>query len=75
MFFFLEQGVSQQHNTSRNSEAELDFDPFQVTQKGFAEIMATEQHIKQHNSGLSSGNCLWLLDYRNIYYTLGLIHT
>uniref|UniRef100_A0AAR5PXD5 CCR4-NOT transcription complex subunit 4 n=1 Tax=Dendroctonus ponderosae TaxID=77166 RepID=A0AAR5PXD5_DENPD len=50
------QGVSQQPpNNSRNSEAELDFDPFQVTQKGFAEIMATEQNIKQHNSGLSTG--------------------
>ncbi|XP_060534137.1 uncharacterized protein LOC132706675 isoform X2 [Cylas formicarius] len=35
---------------SRNSEAELDFDPFQETQKALAEMMASEQNHKSHNS-------------------------
>lgn len=38
----------------RNSEAELDFDPFQETQKALAEMMANEQNHKTSisNSGI-----------------------
>ncbi|XP_050314509.1 uncharacterized protein DDB_G0283357 isoform X2 [Anthonomus grandis grandis] len=49
------QGVSPQTQNTRNSEAELDFDPFQETQKAFAEIMANEPSHKQHNPGLNTG--------------------
>lgn len=51
------QGVSSsQTNNPRNSEAELDFDPFQETQKALAEMMAAEQINKSHNSGLHAGD-------------------
>jgi len=46
---------SSQTNNPRNSEAELDFDPFQETQKALAEMMAAEQINKSHNSGLHAG--------------------
>ncbi|KAL1501219.1 hypothetical protein ABEB36_006587 [Hypothenemus hampei] len=39
----------------RNSEAELDFDPFQETQKAFADIIANESNHKPHNPNLNSG--------------------
>lgn len=45
-----------QTNNPRNSEAELDFDPFQETQKALAEMMAAEQINKSHNSGLHAGS-------------------
>ncbi|XP_028132910.1 CCR4-NOT transcription complex subunit 4 isoform X4 [Diabrotica virgifera virgifera] len=35
---------------ARTSEDDLGFDPFQETQKAFAELMATEQNQKSHNS-------------------------
>lgn len=39
-------------NKSRHSEADLDFDPFQETQKALAELMETEQaHLKLHSGG------------------------
>ncbi|KAF7286674.1 hypothetical protein GWI33_004699 [Rhynchophorus ferrugineus] len=38
--------MSPPSQNSRNSEAELDFDPFQETQKALAEMMANEQNHK-----------------------------
>lgn len=46
-----QQLISQQSQNSRNSEAELDFDPFQETQKALAEMMANEQNHKTSTSG------------------------
>lgn len=43
-------GSNVKHN-SRNVEDELGFDPFQETQKAFAEIMASEQNHKTHSTG------------------------
>lgn len=42
----------------RHQEDELDFDPFQETQKGLAELIENEQNIKLHGirSGLSGQN-------------------
>lgn len=37
--------------SSRNVEDELGFDPFQETQKAFAELMASEQHHKTQSAG------------------------
>lgn len=45
-------GSNVKHN-SRNVEDELGFDPFQETQKAFAEIMASEQNHKTHSTGRS----------------------
>lgn len=36
---------------TRSSEDELDFDPFQETQKAFAELMANEQSLKTRTAG------------------------
>ncbi|CAG9772752.1 unnamed protein product [Ceutorhynchus assimilis] len=52
------QVVSPQTQNTRNSEAELDFDPFQETQKALAEMMATEQNHKPHNPSLNTGRPL-----------------
>ncbi|XP_056638165.1 GATA zinc finger domain-containing protein 14 isoform X1 [Diorhabda sublineata] len=37
---------------NRSTEDELGFDPFQETQKAFADLMATEQNQKSHNSNI-----------------------
>uniref|UniRef100_V5GR05 CCR4-NOT transcription complex subunit 4 n=1 Tax=Anoplophora glabripennis TaxID=217634 RepID=V5GR05_ANOGL len=42
--------------SSRNVEDELGFDPFQETQKAFAELMASEQNHKTHSTGRSQVN-------------------
>lgn len=44
-------GNSSIKQNTRNSEDELDFDPFQETQKAFAELMANEQDIKTRTAG------------------------
>ncbi|XP_066251946.1 homeobox protein 5 isoform X2 [Euwallacea similis] len=52
---FSKSQTPQAANNTRNSEAELDFDPFQETQKALAEMMATEQNHKQYNPVLNTG--------------------
>ncbi|RZC36795.1 hypothetical protein BDFB_002531 [Asbolus verrucosus] len=41
----------QMTKTRTHSEDELDFDPFQETQKALAELIANEQSYKTHNNG------------------------
>ncbi|KAG5874752.1 hypothetical protein JTB14_013117 [Gonioctena quinquepunctata] len=49
-------GNSNSKQNSRNTEDDLGFDPFQETQKAFAELMASEQIHKTQSSGHSQIN-------------------
>lgn len=52
-------------NTRNHAEDELDFDPFQETQKALAELIENEQNHKIHSSGKCPSSYLTLLSGNN----------